>query len=111
MIRRWWRRPVLVGVSVGVVYLLTFVSVTAIEYRSETAKLARGAFTDTFDALLFSRLLTFPSSVGLAPTPKGDLTALQESARQLAVIALWQAAVLGVIVGGLAWLERWLDRR
>jgi hypothetical protein len=100
-----------VGLSVGVVYLLVFIGVTAVEYRSETAKLARGAFTDTFDALAFSRLLTFPTSVGLPPTPKGDLAALQESTWQLATYALGQAAVLAVIVGGLAWLERRLDQR
>jgi hypothetical protein len=100
-----------VGLSLGVAYLLVFASVTAVQYRSETAKLARGAFTDTFDALAFSRLLTFPTSLGLPPTPKGDLAALQESTRQLATYALWQAVVVGVIVGGLAWLERWLDQR
>jgi hypothetical protein len=99
-----------VGLSLGVAYLLVFASVTAVEYRSETAKLARGAFTDTFDALGFSRLLTFPTSLGLAPTPKGDLAALQESARQLATYAVWQAIAVGVIVGALAWLERWLDQ-
>lgn len=101
----------MVGLSVGVVYLLIFIGVTAVEYRSETAKLTRGAFTDTFDALAFSRLLTFPTSLGLPPTPKGDLAALQESTRQLATYSLWQAVGVGVIVGGLAWLERWLGQR
>jgi hypothetical protein len=100
-----------VGLTVGGSYLLVFASVTAIQYQSETAKLARGAFTDTFDALAFSRLLTIPTSFGLPPTPKGDLAALQESTRQLATYALGQAIVVGALVGGLAWFERWLDQR
>jgi len=99
-----------VGLSIGLAYLLAFISVTAVQYRSETAKLERGAFTDTFDALLFSRLLTFPSSVGLAPTPKGDLAALEEYAWQLGTYALWQAVVIGVLIGAFAWLVQWLDQ-
>ena len=81
MIGRWWRHPVWVGLSVGVGYLLTFVSVTAVEYRSETAKLATGAFTDTFDALAFSRLLTFPNVLITAHQAFLTQEALSEIAR------------------------------
>jgi hypothetical protein len=106
MVRRWWKRPGLVGATVAAAYLVFALLVVAVEWWSEKGKLAVGAYTDTVDALAFGRLVTLPASLGVAPTAKDDLAALNESAQLLAFTALGQALVLGLLVGAFARLDR-----
>jgi hypothetical protein len=103
---RWWKRPALVGATVAAAYLVFALLVVAVSWWSEKGKLAVGAYTDTVDALVFARLVTLPSSLGVPPTAKDDLAALNESAQLLAFTALGQALVLGLLVAAFAWLDR-----
>jgi hypothetical protein len=44
-------------------YLIVALAVTSGEYLSETAKIARGTYTDTFSPFFYTNLLSFPVSV------------------------------------------------
>jgi hypothetical protein len=47
---------------VAAVYAAAAVLTLVLEYASEMSKISRGMFTDTFEPLVFSELLTFPIS-------------------------------------------------
>ena len=103
---RVWRGAVLLGL----VYLLVVVAFAGFEYRDESARLDRGAYTDTWSPLVLTHLVTLPLSLqtdnGLRRYPDQfdepvfrDI--LRARAKAFLVAGVIQAAVLTVLV--VAW--------
>jgi hypothetical protein len=89
----------------ALLYGFAAASVVVVECHSETTKLARGTYTDTFQPLIFSAVITLPLSAAVdAPTYPGtfDKTSYQavidHARRDYLKAALIQALPVGLLL-------------
>ncbi len=107
-----WRGPLIFGAAVAAAYLALVLAVIHLNYSSEVAKLARGAYTDTFSPLGLARAAAWPGSYlgPISDYPDGPFDAgtyrseLQPSLRACLAAAVVQS-VLVFMVGTV--LRRW----
>ena len=103
-------RAVRAAVLGALAYLLAVGGVAGLEHRSETEKLDRGAYTDTFDPAGLTGLATLPLSLRAdddLPTYPDAFDAqvyrevVEVRLRAFLLAGVVQAVVLGLLVAGL----------
>lgn len=94
MFNRFWAK--LAG-SLALGYYSLAVTILLIEYLSESNKLSRGMYTDTFNPLVISEILTWPSS-SLVTGWKGYPEPANQSAWQKALNDSLPPHLLAVVV-------------
>lgn len=92
--RPWWRSAVVAGL----LYLLVVLGVAGLEYNSETAKLSRGVYTDTFPPALGTELVTWPLSSIVAD----DLPTYPNEFRATEYLAVLRERTFGFLPAGVA---------
>jgi len=75
---RRWQKSLIFGAAVAALYLTAVLAVIYLDYSSEVAKLARGAYTDTFSPLGLARVAAWPGSYlgPLSDYPDGPFNAV-----------------------------------
>jgi hypothetical protein len=91
------RAPWIRGLAWGGGYFVAVMAIAVSESISEHNKLAGGSYTDTVDALIFTRLAMLPLSLLVPPTAKDDLGALTTATWQLIAVGVIQALVVAAI--------------
>jgi hypothetical protein len=117
--RRSWfvRKPWRAALAAVLVFAALVGAVATAEYVSELQKIDRGTFTDTFDPVADTQLVTLPASAApfvTAPTypdefsvPEYREVVRQRSAAFLAAGAAQAVVVYALLVGGLlVWRTR-----
>jgi len=102
---RSWQGHVVFGALLAAAYLVAVLTVIHLDHGSELAKLARGAYTDTFSPLGLSRAAAWPgSSLGpVSEYPDGPFdagtyrSALQPSRHACRWAAVGQAVLVFLV--------------
>ena len=91
--------PVRTGLFVGCLYYVLVSAVLAFEYLNADKTKPRGFLPNTFDPLVFSRIVGWPGSDRVHTIRWAEPGPLSELAWQLAAIEFAQAVVVGLVVG------------
>lgn len=101
---------VVLGAVTASIYAALVLGVGYLDHASETAKHARGTYTDAFSPLLFAQLVSLPGSAfgespGYPPGPFDETAhpaVASEILRTCLVATALQALVIGVFVASIA---------